>query len=1118
MRSCRCIALRLLMLLALAGATAAADNAPNPSAESGAAPAGRSAESRTHGPGAPEPAPAWPFDWWYLWGQDGRPVAVPDQARLREFLDWLAQRRQREREPMAYSIAALTLTGAADDDRALLTANVRVQVLAADEWVYVPLLMTEGSLREPPQHQGPGDGAPTSFHAETGYGYWLRGKGMHELSLVLSATLRKQGVLRRLELSVPPSAVSSLRLVVPAPRVSARTRERTILTTHVEGPHTSLELLGLGNRLDLTWQPLLDNESQDRVLEANTSVAISVAEGGRMTIEASQRLQAIDQQRTFDKLTVSLPPHAELLRIEGPDYLEHAFANGDRGAVVVRLKRAVAGPVELRWTLSGPAVKDEFVLSGFGVAEARVQTGLVAVSVPADYRLTRVEEDDSLQRLDPADLPASLRRAHTSLAFRFLERLRLAMKFERIEPYVTTSAGIALVVQLPAVELDGLLQAQVLRGSVSELTVLWPAWRTTGWVVETLEVSGAARPELLDPDERETDRLRVRLSEPMRGQVELRIHARLTLPPGADSFPLSAPALEAAAQSPAHLAVFSADNLEVTPSLESPGSLQALEAAASRVVAGRETAGLRRSDFTWDDPATKMSMHLKRHEPVTVVSTSVAATMRNGFVEVRQRFTYQVSYQTLSQLRLRLPAERAIGSAVFSSRSDIEVRPRDDLQDRESRVVRLELKPPQASRFEVEARYALELPSDFQADATLAMPLIVSLDAPFAATRLQWRDPRGSAVEVEEGGWNRNLGPDGVVEWSLPRHTSTIVVQVSRPRHAPRGVVVTRALVRSDVGLNGAQRVQAEFLLSAATTELRVTLPKGNRLIGCWWNRVRVRAVPEPSAAGTGAVYVVAASPVSEAAPLLTIVANGAGDAPSRFAHSYSLQAPVLDDDIPVLETLWQVRLPPHQHLLSNPAGFNSENEWSRRGLLWGRQPRIDDKIERPWLGLASGPAPSNQSWDNVYLFSRSGVAPVLQFEGISRSGLVLVGAGAALLLGWLFVNWPITHHVLALLLVVFLLSLVAVWYPEPVLLLLQPAVLGLILGAVAVSVDGILQKKMRPFTIALNPIRYARRSFWRSSAGAGQSSPQDRGSVRLAPGIPLSLRRGQSPESGSRA
>ena len=65
-------------------------------------------------------------------------------------------------------------------------------------------------------------------------------------------------------------------------------------------------------------------------------------------------------------------------------------------------------------------------------------------------------------------------------------------------------------------------------------------------------------------------------------------------------------------------------------------------------------------------------------------------------------------------------------------------------------------------------------------------------------------------------------------------------------------------------------------------------------------------------------------------------------------------------------------------------------------------------------------------------------------------------GAGLALLLGFVLIRIPATRHVLTFLVVGFAMALTALWYAEPVKVLLQPAILGAAMAVIAAMIDRV--------------------------------------------------------------
>ena len=91
-----------------------------------------------------------------------------------------------------------------------------------------------------------------------------------------------------------------------------------------------------------------------------------------------------------------------------------------------------------------------------------------------------------------------------------------------------------------------------------------------------------------------------------------------------------------------------------------------------------------------------------------------------------------------------------------------------------------------------------------------------------------------------------------------------------------------------------------------------------------------------------------------------------------------------------------------------------------------------------------------------MYPLSCFGPPQPLVFWTMSRSSVVGCGAGLALLLGFVLIRLPVTRHVLTFLVVGFLMSLTALWFSEPVKVLLQPAILGAAMAVIAAIIDRV--------------------------------------------------------------
>src|SRR5262249_19304051 len=138
---------------------------------------------------------------------------------------------------------------------------------------------------------------------------------------------------------------------------------------------------------------------------------------------------------------------------------------------------------------------------------------------------------------------------------------------------------------------------------------------------------------------------------------------------------------------------------------------------------------------------------------------------------------------------------------------------------------------------------------------------------------------------------------------------------------------------------------------------------------------------------------------------------------PSRFSSSIELSAPRLPDNIPVLETYWQISVPAAHYLFSQPDNFAAAFQWRRSGLIWMRVPDLTTQALGTWVGtLVPDSQPADTLGRNTYLFTRAGTAESLSVRTMRQGSIVLLGAGTALLMGWLLVTVRRMRHVLTFL------------------------------------------------------------------------------------------------------
>jgi hypothetical protein len=177
---------------------------------------------------------------------------------------------------------------------------------------------------------------------------------------------------------------------------------------------------------------------------------------------------------------------------------------------------------------------------------------------------------------------------------------------------------------------------------------------------------------------------------------------------------------------------------------------------------------------------------------------------------------------------------------------------------------------------------------------------------------------------------------------------------------------------------------------------------------------------------------------------------------------AYATEFPRFGDKVLVNTTLWEVVLPPGMQLSAPPSGMVPQYTWERENVFWTRRP-TPEYLELRQHAAANEPiAAPVLPRGNTYAYSAIGAVPRGAVGAMAQSLIVLIGAGFSLLVGFIVRRVPATRNLLSVLLLGFLATLAGLWRLELMQLLLQPALFGLLLAAVAATFDIARQDRRR--------------------------------------------------------
>ena len=1088
-------------------------------------------------------------------GPDGKPLFIPRGETWEEFQKFLKSRRANN-GPMAppFSVSGVSFEGSAEanEDTVTLDATLSISVNRDGEDVLVPLRLNEATLLKKPEHLGPNEAEFDVFDREEGYRCWLRGKGQHELKMSLAVPVRRQVAARRLMLRLPETPKSAIKLNVPLPKVSAKGSERGFVRMKsLDNGRTEIQAFGPpSSLLDLSWQSMTDLSEAKPELQALTLIVADLR-AESLVLEATQQVRSI--QGTFDKLTVRLPPEFELLEVSGREVKESSKVSDSPARVLVTLAAPTSGPVELKWILSAKIAANAArlpTLEGFEVDDARQQKGHVVLVAWEGVNLRKRDGEDRFVDRDTLaalrDVPgfhAAANGGGSNTVYRFLKQpFRLVLDVQKIEPYFTAETLHLVRLSPERAELDTTLTVRVFRGSLADLVLPWPTYKSEGWeaisndspklveqilVEETLNgpqlrvkflqpksaTSTAASGDVKSLIEKATAAFQQGQTEPALqiltdaikrtdNEFEIRLTTRRPISADSSAFDLSFPFVEASGQPASRVIVAPRSNLEVewTPKNEA----LARPTTPDKKVLDQLESTRNVAAWRWESGSPAFTAKAKVQQQSITTDTLSELAFDTRSVTVTQRIAYDVAFEPLSQVRLMVP--RAIADRVrFRLRDSTgQTKPLPPpvftgLEIDQARQIRLSLDPPQVGKFEVLADFDVESTSGITSDepSPVIIPVLQSSDAEFDATRVKWNTGEMLVASLADPiTWSPELGADKTSSWKANGAKTAIVLKIAAADDSSlQDFTVHRALIRTVVS-EGRRHSQALFELDPDVREITLTLPAeiSSQHFGAWWNRAAVSVEPITRNQTAGAVEVRLRLPWSSEKTTSPSETVGGSDKlkgmlwldyyseePTHFGWSNQLQlvTPQFASTVWVAQTIWQVVLPADQHLLTTPRDYAIQFHWQRSLLLWSRQPNFGyDRIDRVlndaapnkndsgfWeSSLTGGPADHN-----VYPVSCFGPPQPLVFWSMSRSAVVGGGAGLALLLGFVLIRIPATRHVLTFLVVGFVMSLMALWFAEPVKVLLQPAILGAAMAVIAALIDRVGRRQLQAPMVTLS-------------------------------------------------
>ncbi|MBI1345572.1 hypothetical protein GC163_04720 [bacterium] len=985
----------------------------------------------------------------YLFNSQGDLVPVPLDARLEDFLKSLEQDRDATvRVNPVVSVTSLELTGTADDQLATLDAIVRVQVTGSNQPLLFPLGFNEGVLLQEAKITGPGRVVFGDKDPQQGYRWWFDGNGSYEMQLRLAVQVRRVSPWRRLQLALPNSPVTTLQVTLPEAKPVIKLPEEIVWETKSPTESTtSVRALGIGNRLDLQWQPTIPVDNQRTSFDVNTTLLVRPDSRGFL-LEATQYVRAL--QGTFSEYTVHLPEHAELLQAEGTEVKRTRMVPESQNQIVVELNSPTRGPVIVKWKLHlTHKTSKRSILKGFQVDQAQTESGEIGLLSPDTARWSNVETASrNLERMNAGELRSTLGGAQIVRAYRFYDQpFELPLELQAADPYLDVRPTLVLYASRDELRLDGRFEIRSFRGQLNELSLDWSGWKNDGWKLEPAPSNETFYSSFPVEDPQDADRLLIPIENPPNTSFVVRFTAVKQAINKQTA--LNLPRLLNAALSRTRLVFLHAENVdaELMPRGESVLRLASRDDSVTSEAVGYD-AGLETKLYWLESDERQFAITVTPQPIHVTVQNQSQVAISDWHLQITQALQHHVQYERLSTVTIAVPTE--IAQAVQFRLGDEELRPQWLVpEDPKVRWAQLTLPRPTLGLFELQASWEQPLPVDLRSekDAALVIPFLKSLSGNITSQSLEFLRPAWYEISSVDAQWQLVHSTRESNRWTDTTGSDSFTGLII-PTTGNDGAefVTQRAWISVINDRTGLQQYRVQMRLSGSAPGLNVQLPAASLVTQFYRDG---ELIPESQ---------IIESPTGSRRFTLSWSTNATEPADRWLTIEYTLKQPPITGLSALVRTegptfpqvrwasrvLWQIQVPNDQHAFRLPDNAVPLYEWRRAGVVWQRESAITTDQLQAWLG---GPLPFSSerlvSSGHEYTFSQFGPIENLRLRTLSSAMLLVCGAGSTLLLGFLVIKVPAMRSLLAVLLMLSAGMAAALCFQPELELLLQPMVIG---------------------------------------------------------------------------
>ncbi|WP_437224363.1 hypothetical protein SH661x_003598 [Planctomicrobium sp. SH661] len=964
-------------------------------------------------------------------------------------------------------------------DRVNLVATIEVMINRGEGWHRVPLRLA-GLHVFRREYSGPGEEAAdvTPRPMDEGLVWLFKGLGKHQLKLHAWIPLKHTVAGGQFQLPLPtlPSQFEArLHTRIPDPTAIVRSGKNLTVLDIKRGPNdTQVEASVVGNLLLFSWQtPAAGGETVSLV---QSWLHLKPSQE-HLSLVVEQNIEL--QQTTTDSIEVTLPPGFRLIQLSGQHYRSHEILADRPNRVRVQFANDNLGRLTLNWGFERDLSPNGGLLQieGLHVEGAVREEGVIRIDEFDNLLMVPHPQESQLVHSIGVNQVRTLGTGIPLAAYEFLRQpFRLVFEVQPSVPYFSVEPVDQLRFLNDSIELTVNCRVRFERGSISELKLAWPNWQQEDWRVVSLNADtnrtgplaydATSQPGIIrlwwpNPlGRREGDAsFTVVFRRPRAGTPNNQVDLTLPTPQASETEPTIVK-LESADQLSVEL--FTGDSM-LLPRL--PTAAELPELALMQPKPGEPVPRTYRIEKPSDLIVARIQTHDREVRTQAQVEIKESSSSK---LRVDQTIQFDVKYGRMRMLELVIPPALKAHIPDSGLTQGIEVTSQGQrlplLPGKTPDVLQADLGSERIGTFDIKVAYSFPVPED-QATRDVELPIVSVKDQPFK--RIECLIDAVDSVQVRSG------STDWEALQTSPSHARWINVLKNGPvsqipltmgrklADSSQQFVVDQVQVRTIFSADGSAESWAEFQLERPQSRLVLDFPVGTdfkenaflvdgRPLPVQPERRRTKDFEEVT---------IALPQQANARPLVTVRYRTPLPAPFGLTNSITLPLPRFKENVWVDETIWEMQLPPGIHLFTYP-DLLPQFQWTRNFLIWYRESTPAYQEERSLHTMSQVPPEFRFEQRKYYAFRGFGPIQQVSFRSMNRSLILLIGAGFALFLGFIFWNIPATRNVFSLVVISFLFAAASLYYVEPMLLLLQPAIFGVFLALAATVIDSSSQRQ----------------------------------------------------------